>query len=78
MGLPWVLYGPPNPPRWGRSIFKKITNIDLFAFLGFKTVNKVEIEGAGPSWQDSCQNSAWILGHQVPNGATATHLVTKM
>ena len=42
-----------------------------------KSKKKVEIEGAGPPWRDSQRNSAPGPGPQVPNGATATHLVTK-
>ena len=63
----------PNPPSMGASIFKKITNIDIWAFFGSKMVKKkVEIEGAGPPWRDSQRNSALGRGPQVPNGATAT------
>ena len=38
---------------------------------------KNEIEGVGSPWRDSRRNSAPGPGPQVPNGATATHLVTK-
>ena len=65
-------------PRLGVSSFAKFTKICIFAFFGSKMVKqKVEIEGAGPPWRDSQRNSAPGPGPQVPNGATATHLVTK-
>ena len=86
-GAPWGPLGPlgplgaqiwPNPPRLGVSIFKKIPKIDIWAFFGSKMVKKkVEIEGVGPPWRDSQRNSAPGPGPQVPNGAMATHLVTK-
>ena len=69
----------PNLPWLGQSIFKKFTNIDILAFFVAPKwwEEKVEIEGVGPPWRDSQRNSAPGRGPQVPNGATATHLVTK-
>ena len=76
--LPLGPLGAQIRPGWVVSIFKNFPKIDIWAFFGSKMVKqKVEIEGAGPPWRDSQRNSAPGRGPQVPNGATATHLVTK-
>ena len=69
----------PKSALAGSVHFQEIhTYIDILAFSGSKIVTKkVEIEGVGPPWRDSQRNSAPGRGPQVPDGATATHLVTE-
>ena len=64
-------------PYWSSFSSKNCRKLTFLLFLAPKWWKKVEIEGVGPPWRDSQRNSAPGRGPQVPNGATATHLVTK-
>ena len=77
---PWAPLGPwaPNPLLWAADKFKTLPENRHFGILESKTAHqKVGIWAPGPPRRDPGRNSEPDPGFKVPNGATATHLVTK-
>ena len=79
-GAPWAILGPwgPESIAIGANNFKTLPENRLFGIFGSKiSEEKVGIQAPGPPRRDPGRNSVSDPGFKVPNGATATHLVTK-
>ena len=79
-GATWAPWAPgaPNPLRWVADKLKTLPENRLLGIFGSKIgEKKVGIWAPGPPRRDPGRNSEPDPGFKVPNGATATHLVTK-
>ena len=79
-GAPWAPWAPgaPNPLLWVADKFKTLPENRLLGIFGSKMgQQKIGIWAPGPPRRDPGRNSEPDPGFKVPNGATATHLVTK-
>ena len=79
-GLSRAPHGPlgPNPLLWVADKFETLPENRLLGIFGSKMgQKKVGTWAPGPTWRDPGRNPEPDPGFKVPNGATATHLVTK-